>query len=222
MMGGIGVEAETAQASLPGLFAAGEAAAGLHGANRLGGNSLSDLLVFGRRAGAGAAQYANKAPAANLDDQQIAAAEKEMLDPFARTEGENPYAVHRDLQETMQNLVGIFRTEEDLNKAMTDLAKLKERAARVRVEGSRMFNPGWHLAKDLKSMLTVSEAVTRSAIARKESRGAHSRIDFPKLDDQVWGKQNNIISRQGESMNLRQAPVKELPAELKQILAEDK
>ncbi len=222
MMGGIGVEAETAQASLPGLFAAGEAAAGLHGANRLGGNSLSDLLVFGRRAGAGAAQYANKAPAITLDDQQIVAAEKEMLDPFARTEGESPYAIHRDLQETMQNLVGIFRTEEDLNKAMTDLAKLKERAARVRVEGSRMFNPGWHLAKDLKSMLTVSEAVTRSAIARKESRGAHSRIDYPKLDDQVWGKQNNIISRQGERMNLRQVPVKELPAELKQILAEDK
>src|SRR5258708_34766571 len=105
---------------------------------------------------------------------------------------------------------------------MTDLAKLKERAARVRVEGSRMFNPGWHLAKDLKSMLMVSEAVTCSAIARKESRGAHSRIDFPKLDDQVGGKQNNIISRQGETMKLRQAPVKELPAELKQILAEDK
>jgi succinate dehydrogenase / fumarate reductase, flavoprotein subunit len=118
--------------------------------------------------------------------------------------------------------VGIFRVEEDLNKAMAELAKLKERAARVRVEGSRMFNPGWHLAKDLKSMLTVSEAVTRSAIARKESRGAHSRIDYPNLDDQVWGKQNNIVSRQGESMDLRQTPVKELPPELKQILAEDK
>jgi len=222
VMGGIDVEAESAQASLPGLFAAGEAAAGLHGANRLGGNSLSDLLVFGRRAGAGAAQYAGKAPAVNIDDQQIAAAEKEMLDPFSRTDGENPYAVHRDLQKTMQSLVGIFRTEEDLNQAMIDLVQLKQRAARVRVEGSRMFNPGWHLAKDLKSMLTVSEAVTRSAIARKESRGAHSRIDYPKLDDQVWGKQNNIISRQGDSMNLRQMPVKELPAELKQILAEDK
>jgi len=145
-----------------------------------------------------------------------------MLDLFARTEVESPYAVHRDLQETMQNLAGIFRTEEDLNKAMTELAKLKERAARVRVEGSRMFNPGWHLAKDLTSMLTVAEAVTHSAIARKESRGAHSRIDYPNLDDKVWGKQNNIISRQGESMNLRHTPVKELPTELKQILAEDK
>ncbi len=222
MMGGIDVEAETAQASLPGLFAAGEAAAGLHGANRLGGNSLSDLLVFGRRAGLGAAQYANKAPAANIDDGQIAEAEKAMLDPFARSEGESPYAVHRDLQKTMSSLVGIFRTEEDLKQAMTELETLKQRAARVGVEGSRMFNPGWHLARDLQSMLTVTDAVTRSALARKESRGAHSRIDYPKLDDQVWGKQNNIISRDGENMKLRQVPVKEIPAELQQVLAEDK
>jgi succinate dehydrogenase / fumarate reductase flavoprotein subunit len=222
MMGGIDVEAETAQASLPGLFAAGEAAAGLHGANRLGGNSLSDLVVFGRRAGLGAAQYASKAPAANIDDAQIAEAEKAMLDPFARNDGESPYAVHRDLQQSMQNLVSIFRTEEDLQQAMKDLEALKQRAAKVRVEGSRMFNPGWHLARDLQSMLTVTEAVTRSAIARKESRGAHSRIDYPKLDDQVWGKQNNVISRDGDNMKLRQMPVNEMPAELQQVLAEDK
>ena len=222
MMGGIDVEAETAQASLPGLFAAGEAAAGLHGANRLGGNSLSDLVVFGRRAGLGAAQYANKAPASSIDDSQVAAAEKAMLDPFARNEGESPYAVHRDLQKAMASYVGIFRTEEDLKRAMTELETLKQRAARVRVEGSRMFNPGWHLARDLQSMLTVTEAVTRSAIARKESRGAHSRIDYPQLDDQVWGKQNNVISRDGDSMRLRQVPVKTMPPELQQVLAEDK
>ncbi|HEV7673111.1 MAG TPA: FAD-binding protein [Candidatus Angelobacter sp.] len=222
MMGGIRVEAETAASSLPGLFAAGEAAAGLHGANRLGGNSLSDLLVFGRRAGLGAAAYADKAPAAAIDDQQIADAERDMLAPFDRGEAENPYTVHRDLQETMQNLVGIFRIEEDMNKAMGELEKLKARAARVRVEGSRLFNPGWHLSRDLKSMLTVSEAVTRSAMARKESRGAHSRIDFPKLDDQVWGKQHNLITRDGERMKLQQIPVDPIPSELNELLAEDK
>jgi succinate dehydrogenase / fumarate reductase, flavoprotein subunit len=220
MMGGIRVDAETAQASLPGLFAAGEAAAGLHGANRLGGNSLSDLLVFGRRAGLGAADHAKKVGQGALDPAQIAEAESDMLAPFDRGEGENPYAVHRDLQETMQNLVGIFRTEEDMTKAVGELEKLKARAAKVRVEGSRLFNPGWHLAKDLKSMLTVSEAVTRSALARKESRGAHSRIDCPKLDDTVWGKQNNVISKDGAAMKLRQEPTKALPDELKQILAE--
>jgi succinate dehydrogenase / fumarate reductase flavoprotein subunit len=222
MMGGIGVEAETAASSLPGLFAAGEAAAGLHGANRLGGNSLSDLLVFGRRAGLGAAAFASKAPSASIDDAQIAEAERDVLAPFERTEGENPYSIHRDLQETMQDLVGIFRVEEDMNKAMGNLEKLKERAARVRVEGSRLFNPGWHLSRDLKSMLIVSEAVTRSAMARKESRGAHSRIDFPKSDEQVWGKQHNLITRDGDRMKLQQIPVDAIPGELSELLAEDK
>ncbi|HKR93719.1 MAG TPA: FAD-binding protein [Candidatus Angelobacter sp.] len=222
VMGGIRVEGETGAASLAGLYAAGECAAGLHGANRLGGNSLSDLLVFGRRAGLAAAAYAGKASAAYANDAQIAEAEREMLAPFERGDGENPYSVHRDLQEVMQNLVGIFRVEEDMNKAMGELEKLKARAARVRVEGSRMFNPGWHLTNDLKSMLICSEAVTRSALARKESRGAHSRIDFPKLDEQVWGKQHNVISRDGESMRLQQTPVDEIPQELKELLADEK
>jgi succinate dehydrogenase / fumarate reductase flavoprotein subunit len=222
MMGGIRVEAETAASSLPGLFAAGEAAAGLHGANRLGGNSLSDLLVFGRRAGLSAAAYASKASAVSIDDLQIAEAERDMLAPFDRGESENPYTVHRDLQEVMQNLVGIFRVEEDMNKAMGELEKLKTRAARVRVEGSRLFNPGWHLSRDLKSMLTVSEAVARSALARKESRGAHSRIDYPKLDEQVWGKQHNLITRDGGQMKLQQVPVDAIPGELNELLAEDK
>jgi succinate dehydrogenase / fumarate reductase flavoprotein subunit len=222
VMGGIRVEAETAASSLPGLFAAGECAAGLHGANRLGGNSLSDLLVFGRRAGLSAAAYAAKAPAALINDQQITEAEHDMLAPFDRGEGENPYSVHRDLQEVMQNLVGIFRVEEDMTKAMGELEKLKARAARVRVEGSRLFNPGWHLSRDLKSMLTVSEAVTRSAMARKESRGAHSRIDFPKLDEQVWGRQHNLITREGDGMKLQQIPVDAIPGELNEMLAEEK
>jgi succinate dehydrogenase / fumarate reductase flavoprotein subunit len=221
MMGGIRVEAETAQSSLPGLFAAGEAAAGLHGANRLGGNSLSDLLVFGRRAGLAAAQHAKEVSIANLDEGEINAAESEALSAFQRKGGENPYAVHRDLQTVMQNLVGIFRIREDMEKALVELAKLKERAARTSVEGSRMFNPGWHMAIELKSMLTVSEAVTRSALVREESRGAHSRIDFPELSSE-WGKKSNIIWRDGTVMGLRQNPLSEMPAELKQILAEDK
>ncbi|HUR36782.1 MAG TPA: FAD-binding protein, partial [Terriglobales bacterium] len=220
MMGGIRVEAETAASTLPGLFAAGEAAAGLHGANRLGGNSLSDLLVFGRRAGLGAAEYAKKAASPNIKDSDVAAAEREMLEPFERTEGESPYTVHHDLQQTMQKLVGIFRVESDLKEALTELEKFKARAAKVRVEGSRMFNPGWHLARDLQSMLRVTEAVTRSALVRQESRGAHSRIDFPNYDP-TWEKQNNVIRRDGEKMDLRQEPVRELPPELKQILAEE-
>jgi len=221
MMGGIRVEAETAQSSLPGLFAAGEAAAGLHGANRLGGNSLSDLLVFGRRAGLAAAQHAKETAAPNLDDGQISAGESEALRAFQRQGGENPYAVHRDLQNVMQSLVGIFRIREDMEKALVELAQLKERAAHTSVEGSRMFNPGWHMAIDLKSMLTVSEAVTRSALVREESRGAHSRIDFPELSPE-WGTKNNVIWRDGSAMGLRQEKLPEMPAELKQVLAEDK
>ena len=221
MMGGIRVEAETAQCSLPGLFAAGEAAAGLHGANRLGGNSLSDLLVFGRRAGLAAAQHAKEVSAPNLGEGQISAGESEALRAFQQQGGENPYAVHRDLQKVMQSLVGIFRTREDMQKALGELAKLKERAAHTSVEGSRMFNPGWHMAIELKSMLTVSEAVTRSALVREESRGAHSRIDFPELRPE-WGKKNNIVWRNGSGMGLRQDTLPDMPAELKQILAEDK
>ncbi|HEV2341250.1 MAG TPA: FAD-binding protein [Candidatus Acidoferrales bacterium] len=221
MMGGIRVEAETAQATVPGLFAAGEAAAGLHGANRLGGNSLSDLVVFGRRAGLAAAQYAKKSPAPKIDSAQIESASREMLAPFERSSGESPYEIHRELQDALQKLVGIFRNEGDLKLALAEIVKFRERAQRVRVEGSRMFNPGWHLARDLQSMLTVAEAVTRSAIARKESRGAHSRIDFPNYDPE-WAKKNNIIVLESSGMALRQRPVPEVPEDLKQLLAEDK
>ena len=220
MMGGIRVDAETAQSTVTGLFAAGEAAAGLHGSNRLGGNSLSDLLVFGRRAGLAAAEYARRASASSLDNAQIDQAEKELLAPFSHTGSESPYAVHRDLQEVMQDLVGIYRTEEDLKKALIELQKLKARAAKASVEGSRLFNPGWHLSYDLKAMLIVSEAVTHSALARTESRGAHSRIDHPNLDP-VWERKHNIIVRESGAMTRRASPVEELPEELKQILAQD-
>jgi succinate dehydrogenase / fumarate reductase flavoprotein subunit len=221
MMGGIRVDAETAESSAAGLFAAGEAAAGLHGANRLGGNSLSDLLVFGRRAGMAAAEHAKQISSTAIDSGQIEEAASEMLAPFERKDGENPYTIHRDLQETMQNLVGIFRNKEDLMRALEELEKLKERAGRVSVEGSRLFNPGWHLAQDLKAMLTVSEAVTRSALAREESRGAHSRIDYPGLDA-IWGTKNNVIVREESAMTLRQSAVPELPGDLKQLVAEEK
>jgi succinate dehydrogenase / fumarate reductase flavoprotein subunit len=221
VMGGIRVDAETAESTFPGLFAAGEAAAGLHGANRLGGNSLSDLLVFGRRAGLAAAQHAKKVSVPSIDTAQIEQSERELLAPFSNTGAESPYAVHRDLQEVMQNLVGIFRTEEDLKKALVELEKLRARAAKAGVEGSRLFNPGWHLSYDLKSMLTISEAVTHSALARKESRGAHSRIDYPNPDP-VWEKKHNVIVRENGAMQRRENPVDEMPAELKQLLAEDK
>jgi succinate dehydrogenase / fumarate reductase flavoprotein subunit len=220
MMGGIRVDAETAQSTIPGLYAAGEAAAGLHGANRLGGNSLSDLLVFGRRAGKAAAEFAKSASSSALDSAQLEAAEREMLAPFEH-KGEYPYEIHRDLQETMQSLVGIFRNEQDLRKALESLEQFKPRVASVRIDGSRMFNPGWHLTRDLKSMLLISEAVTRSALARQESRGAHSRIDYAKLDD-AWGTKNNIISEQGGTMALRQERVGEMPGDLQKLLAETK
>ena len=220
MMGGIRVEAETAQASVPGLFAAGEAAAGLHGANRLGGNSLSDLLVFGRRAGLAAAEYAKRIPDSGFDSSQIEEAEREMLAPFERAAGESPYTIHEDLQNMMQSLVGIFRAEEDLRRALAEIDKLKERAARIRVEGSRLFNPGWHLARDLQSMLTIAEAVTQSALARRESRGAHSRIDCPDLDS-GWGKKHNVVVKKGDALALVESPLVEMPEDLKQVLAED-
>jgi succinate dehydrogenase / fumarate reductase, flavoprotein subunit len=220
MMGGIRVGAETAESTLPGLFAAGEAAAGLHGSNRLGGNSLSDLLVFGRRAGLAAAQHAKRASVPSVDNGQIEQAERELLAPFYNSGTESPYAVHRDLQDVMQNLVGIFRIDEDLKKALVELEKLRVRSAKVSVEGSRLFNPGWHLSYDLKAMLIVSEAVTQSALARTESRGAHSRIDHANLDP-VWEKINNIIVCEGSQMKRRESPVAEMPADLKQILAQD-
>ena len=219
VMGGIRVEAETGQSSVPGIFAAGEAAAGLHGANRLGGNSLSDLLVFGRRAGSAAAAHAKQTPYSSLDNAQMQEAEKELLAPFANT-GESPYAVHRDLQTVMQSLVGIYRTAEDLERALTELQMLKARAAASSVEGSRMFNPGWHLSRDLKSMLLISEAVTKSAIARTESRGAHSRIDFPELDA-TWGQKHNIIVSEGGAMMRRESPNPAMSEDLKEVLAQE-
>ena len=173
MMGGVRVDPDTQESTVSGLFAAGEVAGGMHGANRLGGNSLSDLLVFGRRAGQYAAQFTQRnASLPPLDQDEVNRAARESLAPFERTDGENPYALHEELRSTMQDLVGIVRTEQELQKALGKLQQLRQRAARVKIGGNIQYNPGWHLALDLKNMLDVSEAVTRAALERKESRGA--------------------------------------------------
>jgi succinate dehydrogenase / fumarate reductase flavoprotein subunit len=221
IMGGVRVDADTAATSVPGLFAAGEVAGGMHGSNRLGGNSLSDLLVFGRRAGLGAAQYvASFSGSVDIDDDQIERATRAALAPFDGTGGENPYAIHADLEETMQALVGIIRVEDELQKALEELATLNDRLARVSVAGNRHFNPGWHLALDLQSMLTVSEAVTRAAIERRESRGGHTREDHPETDPE-WAKFNIAVRRRDRELQLTKEPIPEMPAELKSLL-EDK
>jgi len=218
MMGGVRVDPETQAATIPGLFAAGEVAGGLHGANRLGGNSLSDLLVFGRRAGLGAATYAKaQAGEPRFAAEDVDAAARELLAPFERTGGENPYAVQEALQDMMGTYVGIARSEPDLHTALDELAKLRARAARAGAEGNRQFNPGWHVALDLHCLLTVSEAVARAALARRESRGAHTRVEFPELDKH-FGAVNVICRRQGDTMVVAEEPLPQMPDELRRIV----
>jgi succinate dehydrogenase / fumarate reductase flavoprotein subunit len=222
LMGGVRVDPDSAQSTVPGLFAAGEVAGGMHGSNRLGGNSLSDLLVFGRRAGQYAAEYAKRvAKMPRVDDRQVDEAATGMLAPFERREGENPYAVHADLTETMHELVGIIRTRAELEGALVRIARLRERAGRVGVKGSRVYNPGWHLALDLITMLTASEAVARSALARQESRGGHTRDDFPKPDPE-WGKKNVVVRRREGQLILSAEPLPEVPPELRPLIGDDK
>jgi succinate dehydrogenase / fumarate reductase, flavoprotein subunit len=217
VMGGVRVDPDTQAASVPGLFAAGEAAGGMHGANRLGGNSLSDLLVFGRRAGQYAAEHALGLPdLPDLDQDQIEATTSAALAPFEREHGDNPYAVHQALQRTMQELVGIIRTEGELKSALEKLALLQERAAGVRVEGNRQYNPGWHLALDLGSLLAVSECVATAALERKESRGGHTRDDYPKADPEL-GKVNMVLRQDGGKLGLRREPLPEMPEDLRQL-----
>ena len=221
-MGGIRVDADSTATCIPGLFACGEVAAGLHGANRLGGNSLSDLLVFGRRAGLYASEYSRKISIMpKFNDSEIAHAEKEILLYFENS-GENPYMVHKDLQDLMQNNVGIFRVEGDLKLAISELKKLKERAKNIKVEGSRMYNPGWHMAYDLQNMIIYSEAITKCALQRKESRGAHSRIDYPNVDP-VFDKWNSLVKKANDgSMFVDKIPLPETSQELRQLLGDEK
>jgi len=223
LMGGIRVDGDTQAATVPGLFAAGECAGGLHGANRLGGNSLSDLIVFGKRAGEFAAKYAKENSAGKVNDAQLEEASRRALEPFER-EGspEGPYQVQHDLQEMMQDLVGIVRREEEMAKALDGLKQLWSRANKVAVASNREYNPGWHTALDLNHLLTVSEAITRSALDRQESRGGHFREDFPKKDPEAQ-KYNTVVFKAADgSMKLRREPIPPIPAELKQVIEEMK
>lgn len=220
-MGGIRVDPETQQSRIKGLFAAGECAAGMHGSNRLGGNSLSDLLVFGRIAGMHAARFAKDAgQVPSLDAGEIEAAMREALAPFDRTEGTNPFLLHEDLKDKMQTFVGIIRTEEDLKKGIEHLERLKEETSRTRVDGNRHFNAAWHQAIDMRNMLVVSEAMARAALARKESRGGHARDDFPQMDKGHFSKVNIVARHTPTGMEVAEAPLPPVPAEIQAILDE--
>jgi succinate dehydrogenase / fumarate reductase flavoprotein subunit len=220
-MGGVRVDADSTATTVPGLFAAGEVAAGLHGANRLGGNSLSDLLVFGRRAGLYAAEYAKATQIVSVDAGQIDRYARELLAPFESKGNENPYSVHADLQDCMQNLVGIIRTESELKRALDVIGQLKERTRNLKVEGNRQYNTGWHLALDLHSLLSFAEAATIAAIERKESRGGHTRDDYPSTDPE-FAKTNIVIRRKNGDLTASQEPLPEMPDELKSLLEEKK
>jgi succinate dehydrogenase / fumarate reductase, flavoprotein subunit len=223
IMGGIRVDADSQMSSIPGLFAAGECAAGINGANRLGGNSLSDLLVFGKRAGEYAAKFARENRRSAIDAAAAERAMAEAVQPFDRPAGsENPYTVQSALQNMMQDLVGIVRTESEMQQAVQELAKLSDRAARAGITGHREYNPGWHTSIDLKNLLTVSEAIARSAIERKESRGGHFREDFPDKDP-AYATFNVVTRRASDgSMEVKRVPLPPLPPELKQIIEDQK
>src|SRR5688500_9263269 len=222
-MGGIKVDADTQMSTIPGLFAAGECASGINGANRLGGNSLSDLIVFGKRAGEYAAQWARKHGAGRLDDGAVDRAMKESLAPFERGEtGENPYKVQTDLQETMQGLVGIVRLETEMQEALKKIQQFKDRTARVGVSGHREYHAGWHTALDLRNLLTVSEAIARSALERKESRGGHFREDYPDKTPE-FGSVNVMVKQgAGGAMQLSRIPIPPMPDPLKAVIEEQK
>ena len=219
-MGGIRVDADTQASTVPGLFAAGECAAGINGANRLGGNSLSDLIVFGKRAGEYAAKFAQENSAGTVNSEEIEAKTREALAPFDREGGENPYTIQHDLQEMMQANVGIVRTHDEMIDALNGLDVLKGRAANAFAPGNIDFNPGWHTALDLHNLLTVSEAITRAAIERKESRGGQFRDDFPDKDPE-YAKFNFSLKKSSDgAMEISKIPIPEMPAELKQVIEE--
>ncbi len=219
VMGGVEVDPDTELAAVPGLYAVGECSGGMHGSNRLGGNSLSDLLVFGRRAGEAAAARADtlggSRPAVREDD--VRAAQASALAPFEVEGDENPYSIQHDLQQTMNDLVGIIRTRAELEQSLQEIEKLKERATRMTVEGHRQYNPGWHLSIDLRNMLLVSECIAKAALAREESRGGHTRDDFPRTDNEVWGTKNLVLTLDatGAGVDLSEKPLPVMPDELK-------
>jgi succinate dehydrogenase / fumarate reductase flavoprotein subunit len=218
-MGGLRVEAETGATTLLGLYAAGEAAAGLHGANRLGGNSLSDLLVFGRRAGAAAGSYAREVPLGAIGEAQVAEEQRILLLPLSANGTENPYLLQQQLQQAMQDGAGLAREEKSLKTCLDSILELRQRSARIHVPGSRKYNPGWHTARDLRFMLTIAEAIVRAAIERRESRGAHWRLDYPEKDPGL-GRVNFIAYNEGGQVKLKTRPVAEMPPELAKLFAD--
>ena len=220
-MGGVRVDSDSQATQVPGLYAAGECATGLHGANRLGGNSLSDLVVFGMRAGQHAAEYAKSAGPAAVSDADVESAAAAALAPFDRDDaGEGPYQVQEALQDLMQEDAGIIRTEADLDRALEALAELRDRAARLKVHGIREWNSGWHAALDLEPLLTVSEAVAAAARERKESRGAHTRNDYQEKDPN-WGKANLVLEKADDgTMRIRREEIEPPPPELAKIIEE--
>jgi succinate dehydrogenase / fumarate reductase flavoprotein subunit len=222
-MGGIRVDADTQMSTIPGLFAAGECASGINGANRLGGNSLSDLIVFGKRAGEYAAQWTRQNGAARVDDGAVDRAMRNALSPFERGDsGENPYKVQSDLQETMQDLVGIVRNESDMQEALRRIWQFKQRSDRVGVSGHREYHAGWHTALDLRNLLDVSECIARSAIERKESRGGHFREDYP--DKAAEFSTVNVMTRRGADgmPQVSRIPIAPMPDYLKEVIEEQK
>jgi succinate dehydrogenase / fumarate reductase flavoprotein subunit len=221
VMGGVEVEPDTAVSAIPGLFAAGEVSGGMHGSNRLGGNSLSDLLVFGRRAGMGAAAYLDSlGQRPVVGDAALAEARAEALAPLEREAGESPYKVHADMQETMSELVGIIRREDDMKKALTELEGFRARAAQVKAEGGRAYNPGWHLALDLRNMVLIAECVAQAALERQESRGGHTRDDFPDMSAE-WRRVNLICAMDGDRVTLRRQPMAPMRADLMALFERD-
>ena len=220
VMGGVAVAPDTEESSVPGLYAAGEVAGGMHGANRLGGNSLSDLLVFGRRAGLNAAYAVIRMRSRpTVSDADVRAAAEAAVAPFADEGGENPYTVQQDLQDVMHNLVGIIRTSEEMEQALKSISDLRERAAKATVEGHRQYNPGWHLALDLHNMLLVSECIARAALERTESRGGHTRDDYPATD-QSWGRVNLHCVLDGDEVAVERRPLPVMPDELRALFAD--
>jgi succinate dehydrogenase / fumarate reductase flavoprotein subunit len=231
VMGGVEVDPDTGESCVPGLFAAGEVSGGMHGSNRLGGNSLSDLLVFGRRAGVGAAEYIGRlGPKFPVPDEgEIAAARTEALAPLERPGGENPYAVHTEVQETMSNLVGIIRTESEIKKALAELDELGIRAAEVSANGGSAYNPGWHLSLDMRNIMLMARCVATAALERQESRGGHTRDDYPGMRPD-WRKVNLVCALEGNEITITRQPTPPMRddlialfdrAELKKYLTEE-
>jgi succinate dehydrogenase / fumarate reductase flavoprotein subunit len=221
-MGGLWSDPETCATTVPGLYAAGEVAAGLHGANRLGGNSLSDILVFGKRAGEGAAAFVKAVTQGRIEEAQIAEEAQVLLSPLNAGSGENPYVLHQELQETMQQNCMIARTEQGLLAGLEKIQELQRRARTIKVEGDRRFNPGWHAAREIRFMLRTSEIIVRCALERKESRGAQWRLDYLERDDADWGKKNLIASKDGDAVKIVTRPLPQMPAELQALFDEIK